>query len=132
MMGMPTTPGLRRTGPDGVYLPETIDYRTGKILVDLVQVNDWGTPPNLQPRGYHDMLYSSDGVQIEHMPVKTANWPKDLLASYQYVSTEKRKEPQPFRDFKKSGLRGRGARPGMMEGYDGMYDDMMYMQDPLY
>jgi len=130
-MGL-AVPGTRTTGPDGVYLPETIDYRTGHILVDLVQVNDWGTPPNLQPRGYHDMLYSSDGMNIEHMPVKTSNWPKDLLASYQYISAEKRKEPQPFRDFKTSGLRGRGSRPGMMEGYDGMYDEMMYMQDGMY
>jgi len=134
-LGMPNPRGPM--GPDGVYMPEIIDYRTGRVLVDLVQVNDWGTPPNLQPRGYHEMLYTTDGLTIEHMPVKSANWPKDLLATYQYVASEKRKEPQPFRDFKKGGLRGRGGRGrgGMMDGYegmDGMYDEMMYMQDGLY
>ncbi|MBN2133016.1 MAG: hypothetical protein JW741_26185 [Sedimentisphaerales bacterium] len=132
-LGAPKPRGMM--GPDDVYIPEMIDYRTGKVLVDLVQVNDWGTPPNLQPRGYHEMLYTTDGLTIEHMPVKSGNWSKDLLTTYQYVASEKRKEPQPFRDFKKGGLRGRGGRGGRMDGYegmDGMYDEMMYMQDGLY
>lgn len=132
-LGAPNPRGMM--GPGDIYMPEMIDYRTGKVLVDLVQVNDWGTPPNLQPRGYHDMLYTTDGLTIEHMPVKSPNWPKDLLMTYQHVAAETRKEPQPFRDFKKGGLRGRGGRGGMMEGYegmDGMYDEMMYMQDGLY
>ena len=78
------------------------------------------------------MLYTTDGLTIEHMPVKSANWPKDLLTTYQYVASEKRKEPQPFRDFKKGGARGRGGRMDGYEGMDGMYDEMMYMQDGLY
>jgi len=132
-LGMPNPRSAM--GTDQVYTPEMIDYRTGRVLVDLVQVNDWGTPPNLQPRGYHEMLYTTDGLTIEHMPVKSANWPKDLLTTYQHVTSEKRKEPQPFRDFNKSGLRGRGGRGGGRDGYDGMdgmYDEMMYMQDGLY
>jgi hypothetical protein len=126
---MPTTP------PDQQNVPKMVDYRTGKVLVDLVQVSDWGSAPNLKPRLYNDMLYTGDGSHIEHMPVSATNWPKDLAAAYQYVQSEKRKEPQPFRAFNKSGMRGRGQfGPGGMEGYEdmGMYDDMGMYGDGMY
>jgi hypothetical protein len=115
------------TSPDQQNVPKTIDYDTGKVLVDLVQVNDWGNAPNLRPRLYYDMLYTGDGTDIKHMPVSASNWPKDVAAAYQYIQTEKRREPQPFRAFNKGGMRSR-ARPGPggMEGYEdmGMYDEM--------
>jgi len=120
------------TSTDKATTPDWIDYRTGKVLIDLVQVGDWGEVPNLRPRTYHEMLYTSDGRAIEHMPVSTPNWPKDLVAAYQYVKTEMRREPQPLRAFKKGGMRSR-VQPGMMGGYEGMggmYDEMMYMQQP--
>jgi hypothetical protein len=124
------------TSPDQQNVPKTINYNTGKVLVDLVQVNDWGAAlqgpsgarPNLRPRLYYDMLYTGDGTNIEHMPVSAANWPKDVAAAYQYIQTEKRREPQPFRAFNQGGMRGRGrGGPGGMEGgYEdmGMYDEM--------
>jgi len=133
MYNMPPMPGAPGMGgpadPDKASTPELIDYRTGKVLVDLVQVSDWGDAPNLRPRMYHEMLYTGDGRNIEHMPVSTSNWSKDLVGAYQYVKTELRREPQPFRQFKKGGIRSR-VQPGMMGGYEGMegmYDDMMYM-----
>jgi hypothetical protein len=98
--------------------PKIVDYTTGAVLVDLVEVNDWGDAPNLRPRTYHDMLYTSDGAVIEHMPVNLPNWPKDVSEAYQVVQSEKRKEPKPFRAFTKS-TRGRG---GMQDPYGGMYD----------
>ena len=67
--GMYQTPS-----PEDETTPDIIDYRTNAVLVDLVAVNDWG--PNLQPRMYHDMLFTADGINIEHMPVSTRNWPK--------------------------------------------------------
>jgi hypothetical protein len=117
------------TSPDQQNVPKTINYKTGKVLVDLVQVNDWGNTPNLRPRLYYDMLYTGDGTTLEHMPVSAANWPRDVAAAYQYIQTEKRKEPQPFRAFNKGGMRGRrgpGGRGGMEGGYEdmGMYDEM--------
>jgi hypothetical protein len=52
-----------------------------------------------------------------------------LATAYQYVQAEKRREPQPFRGFNKSGMRsrGRGGMPGTEGGYEdmGMYDEMM-------
>jgi hypothetical protein len=132
MRGMPPMgpggmPGGVPLSPEQQNVPKTINYRTGKVLVDLVQVNDWGNAPNLRPRLYYDMLYTGDGTNLEHMPVAASNWPKDVAAAYQYIQTEKRKEPQPFRAFNKGGMRGRGTRGGRggMEGYDeSMYEDM--------
>jgi len=127
MMGPGGMPGYGPTSPEQKNMPKMVDYRTGKVLVDLVPVNDWGNAPNLRPRMYHDMLYTGDGTHIEHMPINATNWPKDLAAAYQYVQAEKHKEPQPFRAFNKGGMRGRGRGmgPGMPGGDEsGMYEDM--------
>ena len=131
--GMPPMPGYGPGSQDTTNQPELIDYRTGKVLVDLLEVSDWGEAPNLRPRSYYEMLYTGDGHSIEHMPVSTTNWSKDLVASYQFVKTELRKEQQSFRAFKKGGIRSR-VMPGMMGGYEGMegglYNDMPYMMGP--
>ena len=110
--------------PSQANQPKVVDYTTGTVLVDLVEVNDWGDAPNLKPRMYHDMLYTSDGMYIEHMPVSMANWPRDLADAYQTIQSEKRREPKPFRAFNKSSLRGSGGMDpyGGMGMYDGMYD----------
>jgi hypothetical protein len=127
-MGPGGMPGyMPAPSPEQQNVPKKVNYSTGKVLVDLVPINDWGNAPNLRPRMYHDMLYTGDGTRIEHMPVSPTNWPKDLAAAYQYIQTEKHKEPQPFRAFNKSGMRGRTrgtGRPGPDEA--GAYDDMGY------
>ncbi len=128
-MGMPGGYGMGRgmyagADPKDETVPDIIDYRTHAVLVDLVPVNDWGA--DLRPRMYHDMLYTADGLNIEHMPVSSRNWPKNLLSTYQDILAEKRKEPQPFRQFKKGGLRGRGGMGGGMDGADPYGGGMMY------
>jgi len=110
--------------PEDETTPDIIDYRTNAVLVDLVAVNDWG--PNLQPRMYHDMLFTADGVNIEHMPVSTRNWPKNLLEAYQNIAAKKRRDPEPFRDFRKGGNRGRGGLGGGMDGMSPYGGEMMY------
>ncbi len=99
--------------------PDIIDYRTNAVLVDLVPVNDWG--PDLKPRAYHDLLHTADGVTIEHMPVGSKNWPRNLLSAYQDIMMAKRKEPEPFRDFQQGGR----TRGGGMGGGMNPYGDMM-------
>lgn len=107
--------------PSQANQPTVVDYTTGQVLVDLVEVNDWGDAPNLKPRMYHDMLYTSDGTRIEHMPVSTTNWPRDLAEAYQMIQGEKRREPKPFRSFSKSNMPGRGGMdPYGMGGMPGM------------
>jgi len=109
---------------DAAINPEVIDYSTNTVLVDLLEVSDWSTQPSLQPRVYYDMLYTHDGTSIERMPVGTRNWSKDLLATYQLISTEKRKEPQSFKSFQKGGFRSRGGMGGPGGAYGSPYDMM--------
>jgi len=115
--GLMDDPMYMTPDPTQANQPKVVDYTTGQVLVDLVEVNDWGDAPNLKPRMYHDMLYTSDGTYIEHMPVNMTNWPKDLAEAYQMVQGEKRREPKPFRAFNKSNRAGRG----MQDPYGGMY-----------
>ncbi|MGE5293920.1 MAG: hypothetical protein ACM3VT_03755 [Solirubrobacterales bacterium] len=114
MMTDPTMMYGMVTDPTEASQPKEVDYTTGSVLLDLVEVNDWGDAPNLKPRKYYDMLYTSDGVSIEHMPAGTTNWPQDLADAYQIVQSDKRREPKPFRSFTKSSNRG-----GMMDPYGG-------------
>ncbi len=119
------------SNPDEANRPRVVDYTTGVVVVDLVEVTDWADAPNLRPRLYHEMLYTRDGLTIEHMPVSTTNWPRDLVETYQAIQTEKRKEPKAFKSFNKSNMMrgGRGGMQGDPYGGGGMYDDM-YMGGP--
>ena len=107
-------------------VPETIDYSTGAVMVDAVAVNDWSGDKNLTARRYYDMLYSTDGTDIEHMPVRTAYWAKDLQDMYGRISILEKETKEPFK-AKSTGRRTRpGARPGGEDMGDMYYDDMMY------
>ena len=109
-------------------VPDSIDYSTGAVMVDAVAVNDWAGDKNLTTRRYYDMLYSMDGTDIEHMPVRTSYWAKDLQNWYGKISTLVNVTKEPFKAFK-SGRRARSGRGGdEMGGYEDMYmegyDDM--------
>jgi hypothetical protein len=110
-------------------VPETIDYGTGAVMVDAMPINDWWVDNTLRSRNYYDMLYSYDGTNIEHMPVGTTYWSKDIQTVFNHIS---KLEREPIEEFKAFGSnRRRSARPGLggyddMGGYDQMYDmDMM-------
>jgi hypothetical protein len=102
---------------DNPETPKTIDYGTNAMLVDLVETTDLGSPPNLQPRPYHNMLYTTDGTTIEHMPVNQRNWPADLVQAYQQIAGERNRDRQPFRAFRAT--RGRGTQGGRGDPYSG-------------
>ena len=102
-------------------VPDSIDYGTGAVMVDAVAVNDWAGDKNLTARRYYDMLYSMDGTDIEHMPVRTSYWAKDLQSWYGKISTLENVTKEPFKAFSS----GRAARPGRLGGDDmGGYEDM--------
>jgi hypothetical protein len=121
-MGAPILP------KDKPVVPETIDYGTGAVLVDAVAVNDWAGPGQLRPSPYHDMLYTYDGMDIEHMPVKASNWPAQLVAAFYDIQKAQREPPQPFRDWD-SRLSAAKKRPPMMEGYEGLDEEYMMMEE---
>jgi len=83
----------------GRTVPETIDYTTGAVLVDVIAVNDWSGAKNLHPRHYFDMLYTFDGMNIERMPIRTRYWAKDVLIKFNEIKKSERAPREPFRDW---------------------------------
>ena len=112
-------------------VPEKIDYGTGAVMVDATPMNDWWGDKALRARHYYDMLYSFDGINIEHMPVGTTYWSKDMQGTFSNIARLSRETPEPFKDFG-SGRR-RGGIPGQGGEYEdmGMYDEMMYEQQMM-
>jgi len=112
-------PTYMMPNPEDASKPKIVDYSTGAVRVDLVEVTDWTDAPSLRPRMYNDMLYTTDGTVIQHMPVSNTNWPPEVIQAYQVIQTEKRKEPKPFRAFSKS-----SRNRNMMDPYGGGGYDM--------
>ncbi len=111
-------------------VPEEIDYSTGAVLVDAVPVSDWAGPGQLRPRPYHDMLYTYDGTDMERMPIKQGNWPERLVAAFYEIKRAERETPEPFRDWS-SQLAGRKPRATTLEGYEGMEEEYMMMEEMM-
>jgi len=83
----------------GRTIPETIDYSTGAVLVDVRAVNDWLGGKNLHPRHYFDMLYTFDGMKIERMPIRTRYWAKELKITFDKIKKSEQEPRKPFRNW---------------------------------
>ena len=98
-----------------VKLPETIDYTTGAIVVDVVAMNDWFGDKDLQQRQYFDVLFSFDGTRVNRLPAKLMYWPEYLRLKYSELKSLEKKTKEPFREFGSANVleeTQRGA-PGM-------------------
>jgi len=106
--------------------PESINYDTRAVLVDIIAVNDWLSGKNMRARHYFDMLYSFDGTVIEHMPINSRYWSAELQTAFGEITR--------LKDEPKEPLRAWGSRPAALRqrpdlGYDeyqGGYEDLMY------
>jgi hypothetical protein len=112
-------------------VPEKIDYRTGAVMVDAMAINDWWGVGTVRNRHYYDMLYSFDGINIEHMPVGTTFWSKDTQTMFNYIAKLEREPVEPFKEF---GASSRRTRPGQgayedMGGYDDLLNEQMMMEE---
>jgi hypothetical protein len=87
------------TTKDAAKLPESIDYTTGAVLVDVTTVNGWsgGGGANLSPRSCADVLYSFDGTSIEHLPVTYGCWPKELQIKFNEIKKLVERPKKPWR-----------------------------------
>jgi len=114
-------------GPEGgIMKPESIDYRTGAVLLDLVEASDWRGDKTLRRWMYNDALYTLDGTRIEHMPVKSENWPKDLSTIYQEIKSLQREPQEPLRAWNaQSRGRSRSRRQAPVEEAYGPYEGML-------
>ena len=106
-------------------VPETIDYSTGAVMVDAMSINDWWGDSARRSRNYYDMLYSFDGINIEHMPVGTTYWSKEMQTVFNYIAKLEREPHEELKAF------GSGRRRGGLPG-QGMYDDMGGAYDEMY
>lgn len=82
-----------------ITVPKTIDYSTGAVLVDIISVNDWSGGKNLRPRYYFDMLYSFEGTNIKHTPIKQKYWTKELQAKFNEIKKAEKVSKEPLRDW---------------------------------
>ena len=99
-------------------------------MVDAVAVTDWSPKAPLRTRRYYDMLYSYDGINIEHMPVGVTYRPLELAAVHSHIARLQREPQEPFQAFGTTGRRQRRGEYGdMMDEYygDEYYMDEMYM-----
>ena len=88
-----------------VTVPEMIDYSTGAILVDIVPVNDWEGGKNIRSRAYFEMLYSFDGINIEHALIKSRYWRDGLAAKYNEIRRLKKEAKEPLRAWGSKAVR---------------------------
>jgi hypothetical protein len=94
------------TEDENLTLPETIDYSTGAMLVDVVPVSGQ----------YYDMLYSYDGTKIERMSAKLIYWPEELRGKHSEIKNMEKKPKLALRAWSNVGgvLTGRrGFTPRM-------------------
>ncbi|MHC4475060.1 MAG: hypothetical protein ACYTEL_05420 [Planctomycetota bacterium] len=104
-------------------LPETIDYATGAVLVDVTTVSDWSGEKNLTYDYYPDMLYSYDGTVIEHMPVAMINWSMEQQGIYRELDTLEKRPKQPLRSWASTADRYRQRTGRRRVDVDKMIDE---------
>jgi hypothetical protein len=112
-------------------VPEQIDYRTGAVMVDAMSVNDWWGDSTRHSRNYYDMLYSYDGTNIEHTPVGTTYWSKDMQTTFNDIAKLEREPQEPFKPFGSSRRSRIGPGQGPYDDMMGRYDEMSYMMDGM-
>ncbi|MCX5637166.1 MAG: hypothetical protein NTX52_05670, partial [Planctomycetota bacterium] len=114
--------------------PQTIDYGTGAVLVDVVPVNDWsgGSGRNMFARHYFDMLYSFDGTSIEHMPIDTKYWAAELRTVFGEIQNLQKEPREPLRPWGTRGAVFKGIAPA--SGYreeDALRMEEMMMEEMM-
>jgi hypothetical protein len=116
----------------GLKMPESIDYTTGSILVDMVPVNDWTGEKTLQQRQYFDVLFSADGVSIDRLPAKQMYWPEDLSLKFSELKALEKKAKEPFRARSEGGTMDIVPRTGMPRDRRGLErgDEMQMDRNP--
>ncbi|TFG38445.1 MAG: hypothetical protein E4H44_03910 [Candidatus Aminicenantes bacterium] len=82
-----------------VSTPETIDYSTGAVLLDVMAINEWvgaAGDNKLDSRQFFDMLYTYDGTNLERDPISSGYWAKDLLSNYNEIKKLEKRERKEF------------------------------------
>ncbi len=121
-------------------MPEKIDFGTGAMLVDVVKTDAWTGLRSLVRTRIADVLYTRDGVNMMHFPIKRSNWTPAMKVQYAKVDEASREsvDIQPGKAQNKVNLFGQpggmlypGSPGGRMMGRRrGDYEDEGDYMDP--
>jgi hypothetical protein len=120
---MPTDPMMYMMMRPGFVSNEPVDYNTGTVLVDVVSSDRWMGRSTLQLRDYEEILYTKDGVRIEHLAMQERNWPQSLRAAAKRIKDAESEEGGVGSDLDASRVRPGEMDPRMM--MDPMMMEMM-------
>jgi hypothetical protein len=97
-----------------VTVPQTVDYTTGAVVVDMVLVTDWSGGNNLHVNHFFDLLYSFNGKDIERRPIKSRYWTEALQSKFNEIKRYEKEPKEPLRAWEnRPGERGRVPAPGV-------------------
>ena len=95
----------------GEIVRSEIDFGTGKLLVDVIERTEWYGRTVLNSRTYSEVLYSDDGISMEHRRMKRY-WSQDLSDDFKKI-----------KDAQAETVTISGAGAGSAYGSTGSYDD---------
>ncbi|MFA5251830.1 MAG: hypothetical protein WC454_04520 [Phycisphaerae bacterium] len=94
-------------GNKQVTVPQTVDYATGAVVVDIVPVTDWSGGNSLHVNHFYDLLYSYDGKDMERVPIKLRYWTEALQNKFNEIKKEEKEPKEPLRNWEsRAGQRG--------------------------
>ncbi len=123
------TPGKEE---ENVTVPKEINYSTNAVLVDTSgPVKEWTGGRNLSERYYFDMLYSLDGQNIAHLPIKRAFWPVELQTKYDDIAKAEKGPKKPLLDWGSKRTTRGGGKPTGPAAPGGSDTDMQKMYEMM-
>ena len=82
-----------------VTVPQTVDYTTGAVVVDIVPVTDWSGVNSLRVNHFFDMLYSYNGSDINRRPIRSKYWTDELQNKYNEIKKDEKEPKEPLRSW---------------------------------
>ncbi len=107
--------------------PKEIDYSTGAVLVDVVDVNDWAGGTRLTQRFYTEMLYSFDDSNIDRMPVGSRFWSSEMTRIWNQIKEAQDQPKKPLIAWMDKGAK-RQEQQQLTPMFEGTGDQEALMQ----
>jgi hypothetical protein len=106
-----------------VTVPQTVDYTTGAVVVDMVLVTDWSGGNNLHVNRFFDLLYSLNGKDIERRPIKSRYWTEALQNKFNEIKRDEKEPKEPLRNWEGKAGASQRQRISQPVGEEGMPTD---------
>lgn len=109
---------------------ELVDFTTGATLIDIANMTMWDGIKVLKPKEYSEILYTRDGEDILHMPIKSRNWPSDMLKKYNEIAEAAQENVTIVARGIGRQRKGRPRRPRYDMDFGGLDEEML--EDLMY